>query len=160
MKERLSLKITVFEKVLLAILLFFLLSLPTPVGILECVLIRSEYSLVNILQRLGHFAILFYIINKILKDSFFLEYDADTLYINDKGVQTIVLLKHVDSLKLKPKYLEFNRQSYKFELNYFNESGVLTKVTFFAYAGKILHQFVERVEKQNGDFEFKNWTFN
>ena len=158
MKERLSTRKTLFQKIFLTVILFIVLSLPTPLGLLDLILIRSDYSIVIILQRIIHFSSLFYLINKFLQDNFFLEFDGDYLFLNDRGLETTIPLSKIYYLELKPKYVEFDKASYKFGLRYFDEFDVPTEVEFYAYTGKRLNRFIELVTTKNSEFELKKWT--
>jgi hypothetical protein len=160
MKKRLSRKRTVFEKVALSIGIFFSLSLPTPFGFLNFILIQSDHSILIAFQRVIHFLIIFFLVKKIGRDSFFLEFDSDNLYIIDKEGEIQVPLKQVYNLRLKPKGLSFNENSYKFELNYFDESGIPAKVSFSASPAKGLNQFIDRVKSINSEFKLEGWILH
>jgi hypothetical protein len=160
MKERLSGRRTASEKIALTIGLFFVLSLPTPFGLLNFILIQSDHLIFILFQRLIHFLLIFFFVKRLVRDSLLLEYDSETLFINDKEVETRIPLEQVYNLELKPKYIDFNEHSYKFTLSYLDESDTLREVTFSAYPGKRLNQFVDRVKKLNEEFKLKNWTFS
>lgn len=162
MQRRLSLKYNLFQKIILAFALWMVLSLPSPIGLFEFLLIRSPIVFLVLFERAVHFAICFAVINFFLRDKTVLEYTETELIIknNREAEEMRVPFTKITKLSLQPTKLSFSKAEHSYQLCFLNEKGFTSVVDFKAYSGRRLGAFMELVEKANPDFKIDNWTFH
>jgi hypothetical protein len=159
MNERLSLKYNLFQKIFLAIAIWLVLSLPSPVAIFEYVAIRTNYDFLNLLQRAIHFGLCLFISFYIYRDRIVLEYNATSLVVIDKrNNETYTIpLSRFTAIRLKQSYVKSQARS--FELVYLTENKNKETLTFKAYSGKKLNKFIEALKSANPNVDEKYWSF-
>ncbi|MEO7211534.1 hypothetical protein [Mucilaginibacter sp.] len=159
MNERLSLKYNLFQKIILAVMIWFVLSLPSPVAIFEYVVIKTDYDLLNLLQRAIHFSICLFISFYIYRDRIVLEYNATSLIVIDKrNKETYTIpLSRFTAVKLKQSYVKSQARS--FEITYLTANKDEETLTFKAYSGKKINKFIEALKSANPNVDEKYWSF-
>lgn len=161
MNQRLSIKYNLFQKVLLAIFIWFALSLPTPIGLFEYVLIKTDYDLLNIAQRIIHFSICLFISFYFYKDRIVLEYNDTDLVVVDKQKQETysIPLKSFIGIKLKPAFVRTAGKIYTYELTFLTKRDTQESLAFKTYPGKKLKSFIEVLKAANPQIDEKHWAF-
>ena len=161
MNQRLSIKYNVFQKVLLAIFIWFALSLPTPIGLFEYVLIKTDYDFFNITQRVIHFGICLFVSFYFYRERVVLEYNDTDLVVVDKLNQETysIPLKAFTGIKLKPTFVRTAGKIFTYELTFMTRENVEESLTFKTYPGKKLRHFIEILKAVNPQIDEKHWTF-
>ena len=161
MNQRLSIKYNLFQKILFAIFIWFALSLPTPIGLFEYILIKTEYDSLNIAQRVIHFSICLYISFYIYKDRIVLEYNDTDLVVKDTQKQETysIPLKAFTGIKLKPSFVRTAGKVYTYELTFLTKHNVEESLSFKTYPGKKLRHFIEVLKAANSQIDEKHWAF-
>ncbi len=162
MNQRLSIQQNIFSKIFLAFGIWLVLSLPSPIGIFEYLLIRSHIVFLVLLQRAIHYGICLYALIYFLRDKIVIEYNETELIILNKmeGSELRLPFSRITKLSLIPKYLSFTmNQSFNYELYFLDENGLEESLKFRANPGRKMAAFIALVEKNNPEFVFKNQTF-
>jgi hypothetical protein len=161
MNQRLSIKYNLFQKIVCAIFIWFALTLPTPIGLFEYVLIKTEYDFLNITQRVIHFSICLFISFYYYKDRVVLEYTDTDLVVRDmrKHETYSIPLKAFTGIKLKPSFVRTAGKVYTYELTFLTKSDTEESITFNTYPGKKLKHFIEVLKTANPQIDEKHWAF-
>lgn len=161
MNQRLSIKYNIFQKVLFAIFIWFALSLPTPIGLFEYVLIKTDYDFLNIIQRVIHFGICLFVSFYFYRERVVLEYnDTDLVVVDKLNKETYSIpLKAFTGIKLKPTFIRTAGKTFTYELTFMTRENVEESLTFKTYPGKKLRHFIEILKAVNPQIDEKHWTF-
>jgi hypothetical protein len=160
MNQRISVKYNIFQKVLFAIFIFFALSLPTPIGLFEFILIKTPYDFLNVAQRVIHFGICLFVSFYFYKDKIVLEYNDTDLVVVDKQNQETysIPLKAFTSIKLKPTFVRTSGKVFTYELTFVTKENVEESLTIKTYPGKKLRNFIDMLKAANPQIDEKHWA--
>nr|WP_294944178.1 hypothetical protein [uncultured Mucilaginibacter sp.] len=161
MNQRLSIKYNLFQKVVFAIFIWFVLSLPTPVGLFEYLLIKTNYDFLNIAQRVIHFFICLLASFYFYKDRIVLAYNDTDLVVTDTKKQETYSIPFTafTGIKLKPTFVRTAGKTSTYELTFKTKQTTEESLTFKAYPGKKLSRFIEVLKAANPQIEEKYWAF-
>lgn len=160
MRYKLSATYTLWQKIIVTILLFGFLMVTDVYGSV----LRSLPNLgfVNIIFVFGFIFLCFKLVDFILKERNVIEFDDENLYIVDKKneQEEYIPLRNLIKLNMRPTNFHignywFNRHS----LTFIDNLGQEQKVRLYIQTGKENTQrFLLLVKSKNPNFRYKNWT--
>jgi hypothetical protein len=160
MRHKLSATYTLWQKIIVTILLFGLLIVTDVYGSI----LRSlpDLGFVNILFIFAFIFLCFKLVDFVLKERIVIEFDDDSLYIVDKKneQEEHVPLRNLIRLNLRPVYFHIGNYWFnKHSLTFIDNLGQEQKIRFYVQTGKQNTQkFLSLVKSKNPDFRYKNWT--
>jgi hypothetical protein len=161
MRQRLSAKFSIGQKIALAMILLAMMLITGISG-----------KIANLFPELANIGFLvfgilavasFAIINFLLKDRKIVEFDDENLYVvsvKDQQKRAIPL-RNLNMLALRPPKLEIGAYWFwTYSLTFTGDAGTEEKILFMMIVGRSsCQQFIPLVTSKNPGFKVKNWTF-
>lgn len=163
MRQRLSARYTLWQKIPLTFMLFVIVLLTGISGKILNNLPDSLFVMVLVFALLAAFC--FMIIQFLLKERTIVEFDDENLYIinlKDQQQRSIPLAKMIRLNMRPPGFVIGTFSFWTFSLSFTNDSNQDEKIKFVMQEGMLsspYKRFVSLTTDKNPGFQTKNWTF-
>jgi len=160
MRYRLSSTYTLWQKIIVTVLLFGLLLVTDLYGFI----LRNlpDLGFAKILIILAFAFLCFKLVDFILRERKVIEFDEENLYIVDKKneQEEYIPLRNLTKLNMRPTNFHIGNYWFnKYSLAFIDQVSQEQKIRFFIQIGKPnTEKFLSLVKAKNPDFRYKNWT--